>query len=99
VVDGVVLSAANPYWILWWATTGLAYINLARTLGIAGLTAFFVGHILSDYVWYGFVSVLVAKGRERISDRSYRWLVGICAAVLVGFGILFITAGVVGIEN
>jgi threonine/homoserine/homoserine lactone efflux protein len=99
VVDGVVLSAANPYWILWWATTGLAYINLARTLGIAGLTAFFVGHILSDYVWYGFVSVLVAKGRERISDRSYRWLVGICAALLVGFGILFITAGVVGIEN
>ena len=96
-MDGAVLSAANPYWVLWWATTGLAYINLARTLGIAGLTAFFVGHILSDYTWYGFVSVLVAKGRKRISDRFYRWLVGVCAAVLVCFGVMFMVAGFSGI--
>ncbi len=97
IMDGAVLSAANPYWILWWATTGLAYVNLARTLGQAGLLAFFVGHILSDYVWYGFVSVLVAKGRKLISDKSYRWLVGICAGVLAGFGVLFIASGIGGI--
>ena len=28
VVMGIVLSAVNPYWLIWWASIGLGYIML-----------------------------------------------------------------------
>jgi threonine/homoserine/homoserine lactone efflux protein len=92
VIDGIVTSASNPYWTGWWATVGLVYIGMARPLGFAGLAAFFVGHILSDFVWYAFVSALVAAGRKRIPDSVYRGLIALCALALGFFGVGFIVS-------
>ncbi|MCF8032637.1 MAG: LysE family translocator [Desulfarculaceae bacterium] len=87
VRDGLLLSLANPYWSLWWATVGLSLTALAldTPLGWWGLVIFYVGHISSDFVWYLFVSLVVAKGRRFINDGAYRGLVGVCAAFLVFF--------------
>lgn len=90
ILDGIVTSASNPYWTGWWATVGLVYIGMAKPLGLAGLAAFFVGHILSDFVWYAFVSALVSAGRQRIPDSVYRGLIALCALALGFFGIGFI---------
>jgi threonine/homoserine/homoserine lactone efflux protein len=94
VWDGVIASAANPYWSIWWATIGLSFIALAQPLGVWGVTAFFAGHISSDYAWYGLVSALVAAGRNRLPDGFYKALVGVCAAALGVFGLLFIAHAV-----
>ena len=45
--------------------------------------------ILSDLVWYSFVSGAVACGRRFLSDRGYRLLVGCCALFILGFGLYF----------
>lgn len=90
VMDGVLTSAANPYWTLWWATIGLSYIALAQPLGALGLVVFFVGHILSDFAWYAFVSALIAAGRRHIPDSVYRGLTGVCALALGYFGVTFV---------
>jgi len=89
VLDGIVVSVSNPYWSFWWATVGLAYVVVARSLGAAGIAAFFAGHILSDFAWYMAVGFAVCMGRGRLSDRFYRGVVGCCAACLVFFALWF----------
>lgn len=33
VICGIMMSLANPYWIIWWATVGLGYIFYSRQFG------------------------------------------------------------------
>lgn len=89
VVDGVIVSLANPYWSIWWATIGLGYLVMSRSLGATGIAAFFAGHILSDFAWYMFVGFAVCAGKGRLSDRFYRGVVGCCAVCLVFFAVSF----------
>ena len=95
VADGILISMANPYWSLWWATIGLGYLLLARGQGAAGVLAFFSGHILADAAWYFFVGWAVSTGRGWFTDRAYRVGIGTCAVFLVFcscvFGYLGIT--------
>jgi threonine/homoserine/homoserine lactone efflux protein len=95
VVKGILMSAANPYWIIWWATIGIGYIVNSRQYGLWGLVFFFVGHILADFVWYAIISTAVGKGRQFFSDRIYRSIIGACATVLVIFACLFIYRAIV----
>jgi threonine/homoserine/homoserine lactone efflux protein len=92
VLAGVVISVANPYWSLWWATIGLRYIAVSRQAGRSGVAAFFCGHQLSDLGWYGFVAGALALGRRAISAAAYRWLIGVCGGALLGFGLYFVGA-------
>ncbi len=94
ILDGIVVSLSNPYWSFWWATIGLGYLVVSRSLGAAGVAAFFAGHILSDFAWYVFVGVAVSMGRGWLSDRFYRGVVGCCAGFLVFFALLFGYSGV-----
>jgi threonine/homoserine/homoserine lactone efflux protein len=89
VIDGIVTSASNPYWSLWWATIGLGYLLLSRSQGAAGILAFFSGHILADAAWYLFVGTAVSAGRGWFTDRAYRFVVGGCAVFLVFFALSF----------
>ncbi|HUH65837.1 MAG TPA: LysE family transporter [Syntrophales bacterium] len=94
VMSGAILSIANPYWIVWWATIGFGYVIYSSKLGISGLVFFFTGHILADFIWYGTVSLAVGKGSHLFTDGFYRWVVGTCAVVLLLFACYFFYAGV-----
>jgi threonine/homoserine/homoserine lactone efflux protein len=86
---GVTMSLANPYWTIWWLTIGIGLLFSALKLGVAGIAVFFGGHILADLGWYAFISLMVSKGRRFLSDRVYRWLIGICAVLILGFALYF----------
>ncbi|MDN5344769.1 MAG: hypothetical protein PWQ18_881, partial [Clostridia bacterium] len=47
ITAGGLISLVNPYWLLWWATIGAAFVAQAARLGSAGVALFFSGHILS----------------------------------------------------
>ena len=94
VVTGILLSLANPYWLVWWATIGLGYILYCKGFGPAGVGMFYAGHILADLFWYGVVSAAIGRGRHLLSDKLYRVIIGICAGFLVFFAGVFIYAGV-----
>jgi len=89
VVAGAVISLANPYFTIWWATIGLSYLVVAHEAGMTGVIVFYFFHILSDLVWYCFVSGTVAYGKRFLTDRGYRTMVGACALFIVGFGLFF----------
>lgn len=96
---GILMSLANPYWIIWWATIGLAYVLHSQKLGVLGIVFFFIGHILGDLVWYSAISVAVGKGRKFFGNKTYRLLVGTCAAFLTFFAVWLIYDGVVKLQG
>lgn len=97
VFDGIITSLSNPYWFVWWATTGSAFLLKSLKHGpVVGPTVFYIGHILSDLVWYSFVSILIWKGRRLIVGTGYKILIGICALFLLYLGGVFIYDGITG---
>ena len=90
---GILMSLANPYWIIWWATIGLGYVMHSQKLGFTGIVFFFVGHILGDLVWYSAISFAVGKGRKFFGNKTYRILVGTCAVFLALFAVWLIYDG------
>jgi threonine/homoserine/homoserine lactone efflux protein len=94
LVSGILMSLANPYWFIWWATIGLAYLIQSSKSGLAGVTAFMAGHIAGDLAWYSAVSVTVSHGKKILSERIYRGVIGLCAGLLVVFAVYFLYAGI-----
>lgn len=93
---GIVVSASNPYFILWWATVGASYVALARASGTPGLAAFFSGHILADITWYLLIGFLVASGRQLLDNTIYRGVLVVCGLFLLGLGAYFMYSAVRG---
>jgi threonine/homoserine/homoserine lactone efflux protein len=93
ILAGILLSLANPYWLIWWATIGIGYIMYSVKFGIPGIIAFFLGHILADLAWYSLISFGIAKGRNFFTDSFYRRLIGACASFLVAFSFYFFYSG------
>ena len=87
---GAAVSIGNPYFILWWATVGLGLLGNAARSGRTAVPVFYVGHILSDFVWFGFIAGSLALGRNVIlGETSYRVLLGLSGVFMVGFGVYF----------
>ncbi len=87
LLSGALLSLANPYWIIWWATIGIGYIVYSEKLGLWGVIFFFIGHITGDFIWYSAISIAVSKGKKLFTNKTYRILIGVCGSFLVGFAI------------
>ena len=94
VGQGILVSLANPYWSLWWATIGLAYVLQSRRWGIAGVIVFFLGHIAADLLWYSTVSFSVGKGRAVFTTKIYRAVVCGSAGCLVILAGVFLYGGI-----
>ena len=97
VIDGIITSLSNPYWFIWWATTGSAFLVKSLKFGAVGPTVFYFGHILSDLVWYSFISFIIWKGRKFVSGIGYKILIGSCALFLIYLGVSFIYDGISGV--
>jgi len=93
IMTGILLSIANPYWTIWWASIGLGYILYSQKFGILGILFFFLGHIIADLTWYAVVSLAVDRGRHILTDRLYRGVMGACASFLIVFACYFAYAG------
>src|SRR5665647_214152 len=49
LIGGGLISASNPYFMVWWAAVGLGLImNAYNTFGLIGVILFYFGHIMSD---------------------------------------------------
>jgi threonine/homoserine/homoserine lactone efflux protein len=90
---GGLMSMANPYWWLWWATIGVAHVGWATQIGKTGGVTYFTGHILSDVAWYSAVSAALAAGRTLFSPAVLRGIYVVCGAFLVALGVLFLVGG------
>jgi threonine/homoserine/homoserine lactone efflux protein len=88
---GVGATVVNPFWYGWWLTVGTTYLAFpqVRALGLAGLLAFYFGHIAGDYLWDCILSGVVGGGRRWITDAIYKWVIVGCGGYLVYLGAVF----------
>jgi threonine/homoserine/homoserine lactone efflux protein len=88
-VGGVLVSMSNPYWWIWWATVGSAFMVQYR-IGWGTwplLAAFFLGHEAGDLAWYLTISSLLHWGRRRISARLYLGILAACGVFIIAFAV------------
>ncbi len=95
VTAGAISSAANPYFLLWWATVGAALISRSLKFGLVGFVIFAIAHWLCDVGWSLVVSASVNKTKRFWSERLHRYIFVGCGAILLYFGVWFVRSGLV----
>ncbi len=95
---GVVLSGANPYFILWWATVGLTLTSRAMEFSFLALGLFALIHWLCDLGWLEILSLAGYKGSQALGGLSQTVISAVCGVMLLGFGVKFIYDGAIAIS-
>ncbi|HSW02657.1 MAG TPA: LysE family transporter [Sedimentisphaerales bacterium] len=89
---GIFLSGSNPYFLIWWATVGLAMITQARGFGAWAFVLFALAHWSVDLIWLTILSWASFKGASVFGPKGQRIVLTICAAAMFGFGLCFVAA-------
>ena len=91
IVTGILLSALNPFFIVWWLTIGFKLISDAMLIwAFAGILIVFLFHIWMDFAWLGITAFLASKSRKIISNRNYKIMILVLSLTLIYFGITFL---------
>jgi threonine/homoserine/homoserine lactone efflux protein len=88
---GLITSAANPYFWIWWLSIGSAMLIAGLEGGLVLVGVFMIGHWSADTVWYTLVSTGVSKGSTIFSDSAYRKIIFFCGIFLILFGIYYLS--------
>jgi len=94
VTAGIVMSATNPFFLLWWATAGSMLVMKFSQFGIKGLPIFIATHWICDLIWLSIVSVAIFRTRNLWGNKLQSWILVACSLLMFGFGIWFIVSGV-----
>ncbi len=90
VTTGILLTACNPYFLLWWATVGLALATQASRLGLVAFALFGVVHWLCDVIWLEILSQASFRGARIFSEKAQQVVLGICGTALLFFAARFL---------
>jgi threonine/homoserine/homoserine lactone efflux protein len=88
---GLVTSAANPYFWIWWLSIGSAMVIAGLQGGPVLVGALMIGHWSADTVWLTLVSTGVSKGRMIVSDSTYQKIMILCGIFLILFGVYYLS--------
>ena len=91
LVSGILLSALNPFFIIWWLTIGFKLISDAMLIwAFSGILILFALHIWMDFAWLGAISYLASKSAKILSNKNYKIIMIGLSVMLVYFGITFL---------
>ena len=94
VTAGIVMSAINPLFLLWWATVGSMLVMKFIAFGTVGLPVLIITHWTCDLVWLSFVSVLIYRTKALWGLKLQEWIFAVCSLLLVGFGVWYLISGI-----
>lgn len=89
IATGFLLSAGNPFFLIWWGTVGLGLAVQAKGLGVLAFVLFTITHIMCDIVWLEILSQASFKGAKVLSNRAFTWVLRLCAVALAWFAGVF----------
>jgi threonine/homoserine/homoserine lactone efflux protein len=90
LLAGVVLTASNPYFLIWWATVGLALTTEAKKFGLYAFALFAVVHWLVDLIWVTMLSFASFHGTTLLGPKPQILVIKICSGVMLFFGLFFV---------
>jgi threonine/homoserine/homoserine lactone efflux protein len=87
IIVGILFSAMNPFFIIWWLTVGLKLISDSIYLfGITEGIILFSSHTCMDYAWLAITAYLISKDRTIIRERLYSFLLLSISFILASYG-------------
>jgi threonine/homoserine/homoserine lactone efflux protein len=91
-IIGLIFSALNPFFLVWWFTVGLKLISDSIYMFgvLEGILILFTLHIWMDYVWLSVTAYLISKGKSIIKDRLYRYFLLSISFILASYGLYLI---------
>jgi threonine/homoserine/homoserine lactone efflux protein len=94
-IGGIILSAFNPFFVLWWFTVGLKLMVDSQVFGVVnGLVFLFVLHIWMDYVWLGGTAYVASMAAFVLRSKYYTILILGLTVLLIYYGASFVTGAV-----
>jgi threonine/homoserine/homoserine lactone efflux protein len=94
VVAGVVTSAANPFFFLWWAAVGSMLVMKSLSFGVTGFILLIAVHLGCDFGWLFFISSVVYRTKAMWKEKFRVGLFIACSFLLIGFGAWFLSSGI-----
>jgi threonine/homoserine/homoserine lactone efflux protein len=90
VLNGILTSLTNPFFFIWWATIGWAFMFKGLELaGIFGVVGFLIGHWASDMSWFSLVSFFTSRGSNIMTEKHYKVLMNLSGVFLMILGVYF----------
>jgi len=90
ILAGIILTASNPYFLIWWATVGLALATKATKIGLYAFALFAIVHWFVDLIWVTALSFASFHGTTLLGPKSQAIILKTCAAAMLFFGLFFI---------
>jgi len=90
---GMITTASNPYFFIWWATVGAALITESLVWGLLGVALLIMVHWSVDLGWLWLVAFMSNKGKRVMSRKVQAAVFAVCGIVLAAFGLYFIMDG------
>lgn len=92
ILLGVIFSALNPFFLIWWFTMGLKLISDSiHFFGlIIGILFLFSCHIWMDYAWLAITSYLIHRGVLILRTKFYSALLISISTILAFYGVYLI---------
>jgi threonine/homoserine/homoserine lactone efflux protein len=89
-VAGILMSAGNPYFLVWWATVGATLVLRAKEFGLPLFIVFAVSHWSLDLIWYHLLSWSSNRGVRVMGPRFLKGVGLVAGVLLLFFGIRFV---------
>jgi threonine/homoserine/homoserine lactone efflux protein len=96
-VSGILLSAGNPYFLVWWGTAGAALVRDSLAFGLVGFGILAACHWACDLIWYYFLSALAFSGGKFFGRGLQQAVFILCGVVLLYFAGYFMGGAAVEI--
>ncbi len=91
VAVGFLLTAANPYFLLWWLTVGQPIVSNASKSRRMFLTVY-SSHVWMDYAWLTFLAAAGSMSRS-VGGEVYNALMILLSIALAYYGVKYLIAG------
>jgi len=89
-LGGILLSAGNPYFLVWWATVGAELVLRSVKFGMIGVVSLAVVHWSCDLGWYQFLSLLSFQGGKFFGKKLQMAVFLVCGLAMLYFGFGFL---------
>ena len=87
---GVMLSAGNPYFLIWWATVGSSLVIRSVEYGLVGVLLFWICHWMCDLVWLWLLAFFANRASANFGGAFVRITSLISGSFLLIIGFRFI---------
>jgi threonine/homoserine/homoserine lactone efflux protein len=96
LIVGIIFTAMNPFFLIWWITVGLKLISDSVYLFgvIEGVLILFLFHIWMDYVWLALTAYLISKGQSIFKIRFYYFFTICISIILVSYGFYLLVTNI-----